>query len=220
MTARAEEQRTLKIMPAGDSITAGYFVGKGGYRNILRDELMKEGMRVEFVGRSTDKSDGIPDPGHEGYSGYTIRMIGEKADEALDKLKPDVILLFAGTNDIRVNGTNDQPSHPDHYKTAASRLDSLLELIKGKNPTAVVFVGTLMPFAKTWAEREAAAKEFNAQVADIVARRKANGGRVHLVDFRKTVTEEDLADGLHPNDKGYDKMAKAWAKAIKEANVK
>lgn len=39
-------------------------------------------------------------------------------------------------------------------------------------------------------------------------------GIVGLVDFRKTVDATDLADGLHPNDKGYEKMAQAWADAM------
>lgn len=206
----------MKIMPLGDSITAGYFVGNGGYRNLLRNELMDSGLPVEFVGRNMDQSDDIPDPAHEGYSGYTIRMIAEKAAEAFDLFNPDVILLFAGTNDVRVNGANDQPEHPDCWKTAPARLDGLIQLIMNRAPRATVFVGELLPFAKAWGERESAAKEFNAQLAGIVSARGRKGERIHPVAFRKTVDAEDLADGLHPNADGYRKIATAWANAINE----
>ncbi len=208
------ETKMLKIMPLGDSITAGYFVGKGGYRDILRLELTAKGLEAEFVGRNTDQSDGIPEPAHEGYSGYTIRMIADKAAEALDLFNPDVILLFAGTNDVRVNGANDQPEHPDCWKTAQMRLDNLIQLLINKAPNATVFVGALLPFAKAWGERESAAKEFNGQLAEIVAARSRRGEKVHFVDFRQTVTTEDLADGLHPNAVGYGKIATAWTDAV------
>lgn len=204
----------LTIMPLGDSITAGYFVGRGGYRELLRRELAAAGVAVEFVGRITDQSDDIPAPAHEGYSGYTIRMIAEKAAEALDLFNPDVILLFAGTNDVRVNGSNEQDEHPDCWKTAPMRLDNLIQQLIRKAPNATIFVGALLPFAKAWGERESAAREFNGQLAEIVAARSRRGEKVHFVDFRQTVTTEDLADGLHPNAVGYGKIATAWTDAV------
>jgi lysophospholipase L1-like esterase len=203
-------------MPLGDSITAGYHVGKGGYRNILRDALIHRGMRVDFIGRSTDKSDGIPDPEHEGYSGHTIGQIAAKADVALQELNPDIILLFAGTNDIRVNGDNDNPNDPLYWRTAPARFEELLAVVWQRRPDAVVLVGTLMPLAETFASREPAAQEFNANLVKIVAAAQARGKRIRLVDFRRSVSAEDLSDGAHPNAAGYEKMAALWAEAIAE----
>ena len=44
---------------------------------------------------------------------------------------------------------------------------------------------------------------------------------VYLAETRKgeyaMSRDEDLADGLHPNDKGYAKMARAWEAAIRKA---
>ena len=71
-----------------------------------------------------------------------------------------------------------------------------------------------MPYAKAWAAREDAALEYNAKLAEIVSKEKAQGTKIYLVDFRKTVDATDLADGLHPNAKGYEKMAQAWAEAM------
>ena len=212
--ASGADESVLRIMPLGDSITAGYHVGKGGYRDHLRGMLQKNGIHVDFVGRNVDMSNGIADPEHEGYSGATIDLIAQKADEALPQLKPDIILLFAGTNDIRVNGANDQPSNPVYWKDAPQRFEKLLSTIKRKSPQAIIFVGTLMPYAKAWAAREDAALEYNAKLAEIVSKEKAQGTKIYLVDFRKTVDATDLADGLHPNAKGYEKMAQAWAEAM------
>lgn len=214
LNARGETPPPLVIMPLGDSITAGYHTGKGGYRNFLRDILLKNGVKVDFAGRSTDRSDGIPDPEHEGYSGATIQQITDKANEALQTLKPDIILLFAGSNDIRVNGDNGNPANPIYWKTAPVRFENLLETIWKQSPRSAVIVGTLMPFGKTWAVRENAAKEFNANLIKMVARFQAEGKKIQLADFRKTVKTQDLSDGLHPNEAGYKKMAKVWAGAI------
>ncbi len=217
LAARAEEHPVMKIMALGDSITAGYHTGKGGYRNYLRDILIKDGRQVDFVGRSTDRSDGIPDPEHEGYSGATIALIAEKADGALQTFEPDVILLFAGSNDIRVNGDNGNPKNPIYFGTASERMEALLATIWQRRPKAMVIVGTLMPFAGGWAVRENAAKEFNAKLVNLVDKYHAKGKSIALVDFRKTITGEDLSDGLHPNSAGYEKMATAWAKTMRVA---
>jgi lysophospholipase L1-like esterase len=210
----AEDRPPLVIMPLGDSITAGDHVGGGGYREYLRQELVAAGLRVDFVGRSTDKSDGIPDPEHEGYSGYTIGQIAAKADEALQQFRPDIILLFAGTNDIRVNGGNDRPDDPLYWRAAPQRFAALLEVIWRRSPEAWVLVGTLMPFAESMSVREPAAQEFNAALRGLVREAQGRGRRIDLVDFRRTVGAADLADGAHPNVNGYRKMARLWAEAI------
>lgn len=44
---------------------------------------------------------------------------------------------------------------------------------------------------------------------------RANAGRhVHLVDMFNALTIADLADGVHPNANGYNKMAAVWYSAL------
>ena len=46
-----------------------------------------------------------------------------------------------------------------------------------------------------------------------------NAGRhVHLVDLHSAVSTADLADGIHPNALGYDKMAAAWFAALQSVS--
>lgn len=205
--------RKIKIMPLGDSITAGYFAGNGGYRRPLHSLLSTEGVYFDFVGRSVDQSDDFADPEHEGYPGFTIDQIKVKAHEGIKIFNPDMILLFAGTNDIRVNGNNDVPANPVYWKTAVNRLDTMLEEIFMQAPGVTVLVGTLLPFAESWKEREFAAVEFNQRLQEIVRKHQnlpLGARQTYMVDFREYVTEHDLSDGLHPNAKGYENMAQGW----------
>ena len=62
----------IRIMPLGDSITAGYNVA-GGYRAPLYAGLTSLGYAVDFVGTQADNGAGsLPDANHEGHSGLTI----------------------------------------------------------------------------------------------------------------------------------------------------
>jgi hypothetical protein len=87
----------IKIMPLGDSITAGDRYG--GYRRLLYDLLTRDGIRFEFVGSL--KGGDIPNAHHEGHSGWRIDQIESGiAGGWLDTYRPDLVLLHIGTNDI------------------------------------------------------------------------------------------------------------------------
>ena len=209
----------LKVMPLGDSITAGYFT-TGGYRPELQSLLTGGGFTFDFVGRSTDQSGAMSDPEHEGYSGYTIRLIADEAAGAFAAgFDPDVVLLFAGSNDVRTNGGNDQASHPDYWATAPDRLDALIQQISVAKPDVAIIVGNLMPFTGAWAPDAPRADAFNATLPGIIASHQALGHNVSLADFRSVVLPGDLSDGLHPAVSGYEKMAGVWFDAIEVAEV-
>ena len=60
---------------------------------------------------------------------------------------------------------------------------------------------------------KAQVKTFNAAIPDLVAARTKAGHKIVIVDMSNTkngLTTKDLADGLHPNDGGYKKMASVW----------
>ena len=67
---------TLKIMPLGDSITAGYgSPDTSGYRGPLYDELVAAGYNSQFVGSSTIFPGTLPanQQNNEGWAGFLIQ---------------------------------------------------------------------------------------------------------------------------------------------------
>jgi lysophospholipase L1-like esterase len=57
---------------------------------------------------------------------------------------------------------------------------------------------------------------YNVAIPPMVASKRSEGKRVMFVDM-SAVTTADLADGEHPNDVGYQKMADAWSNGIQAA---
>ena len=190
--------RRLRIMPLGDSITRGLGSStQSAYRTELYRMLGAAGLRVNFVGSSSDGSGG--DPNHEGHSGWRIQEIAAEVDGWLDDYRPDVVLLHIGTNDMR----------SDLYSAgAADRLGALIDRITTDLPEAEVFV------AQITGARNAADQRridlFNSAVPGIVA---ARHDRVHLVDQRG-VDSFAIRDNFHPNDAGYAMMAWTWYRAM------
>src|SRR6267143_5836411 len=73
----------IRILPLGDSITHGWIV-PGGYRLPLYQLLTNAGYNVDFTGTQADNgAPALPDPDHEGHSGWTIRGINSIAQDVL-----------------------------------------------------------------------------------------------------------------------------------------
>jgi lysophospholipase L1-like esterase len=194
----------LRILPLGDSITYGVGSSDGnGYRLALQNML--SGNNVQYVG--SQHSGSMANNSNEGHSGAVISQIAKFAYLSLKQL-PNVILLMAGTNDMNI------PTDPN---TASDRLGSLIDELVIAVPDAVILVAQLIP--STTKSTETNIENFNAAVEGIVAVRANAKKKVLLVDMSKAVTTSDLADGLHPNDEGYIKMAATWYNAIQQASL-
>ncbi|MEU9143715.1 ricin-type beta-trefoil lectin domain protein [Streptomyces sp. NPDC048349] len=203
--ASAASATPLRVMPLGDSITWGVGSSTGnGYRGPLRDKLAADGHPVDFVG--TLRGGSMSDPDNEGHSGYRIDQIAALADASLTRYRPNVVTLEIGTNDL--NG-NHLPS------TAGARLKSLVNQITAAAPDATVLVASLVVSTSGTVEQYRAA--YNQAVSRIVGEAQAAGKRVAYVDM-SGLTTADLADALHPNDAGYQKMAAAFHRGIRAAD--
>jgi lysophospholipase L1-like esterase len=201
-TANAESNGGVKVMPLGDSITHGYVV-PGGYRIGLWQRFVSAGYKVDFVGSQSNGPASLGDHDHEGHPGWRIDQIDANIVGWLNTYQPHTVLLHIGTNDISQNY---------NLPTAPNRLSALIDHITATAPTAEVFVAQIIPLASTSLNAEV--RTFNAAIPDIV-QSKANAGKhVHLVDMYDAVSTSDLADGVHPNAAGYDKMAAVWYKAL------
>lgn len=206
-----------RIMPLGDSITRGYYGSayNWGYRQPLYVSLTDANYNFDFVGSKIDGS--FPDPNHEGRNGW-------KADEILNgrpsvpsegKLEiwltahqPDVVLLHIGTNDITAgdqdaNEVNSILNVIDDYEDANDKhVTVILALIINRNPY------------------NAATTAFNSDVSNMALGRIANGDDIIIVDMESALdySTDMNADGLHPNDNGYAKMAVVWYNALADCD--
>jgi lysophospholipase L1-like esterase len=197
--ARAESNGGVRVMPLGDSITDGYNV-PGGYRVGLWQRLAAGGHTVDFTGSSVNGPAALGDHDHEGHSGWRIDQLDANIVGWLRAQAPRTVLLHIGTNDINQNFD---------VANAPARLSALIDRIRATSPGVELFVATITPESDP--AREARVRAYNAAIPGIVAQK---GSLTHLVDMHAALTTADLADGVHPNATGYDKMAARWYDAL------
>ncbi|MGJ5894003.1 hypothetical protein DF268_07170 [Streptomyces sp. V2] len=203
--ASAAPTTPVRLMPMGDSITWGVGSSTGnGYRASLYNKLAADGHPVDFVG--TGRAGSMSDPDNEGHSGYLIHQIAELADAALTRYRPNVVTLMIGTNDL---------DRSYQVSTATARLKSLVDRITAAAPDATVLVASLVVSTSGSEEQYRAA--YNQAVPRIVNEAQAAGRHVGYVDM-SALTPADLADALHPNDAGYEKMAAAFHRGVRAAD--
>ncbi|MEW2415305.1 SGNH/GDSL hydrolase family protein [Streptomyces sp. NPDC046866] len=175
----------LRIMPLGDSITQGAGSTTGaGYRQALWEHL----AGVDYVG--SQASGAATDPDHEGHGGYTINQVRVGLDGWLAAARPDVILLHLGINDLAA-GTQ---------AGAAERLIALIDRIHEDLPTAKVLVLGLIP---TTGGLQTEVAKVNAVVNASQARHN------YRYVAPPALGPSEMADRLHPNDAGYQRIADA-----------
>ncbi|KAI1762607.1 carbohydrate esterase family 3 protein [Hypoxylon sp. FL1150] len=199
----------LRIMPLGASITYGYgSKDKDGYRKDLRDKLEAGGNEVNMVG--DNPSGEMKDNDTEGWKGYTVAMVHEKANKAVPEFKPNLILVNVGTNDCIKN--EDLPD-------AGNRMTSLLNDLYRESPRATVILSTLLVNRDDAVQKRTV--DFNDQLKTVASKFQLYGKRLVLVDMQgpKGPLKADLnADGTHPNEVGYRKMADVWYDGIQQAD--
>jgi lysophospholipase L1-like esterase len=208
----------LRIMPLGDSITFGIGARSAGYRLPLADLLTKAGISFQFVGTLTEGPDRLPpeQAHHDGHRGFMIRAgmpgIDGLYDHARELLgptgvRPDVILLMIGTNDVR---------YAYQLESADQRLAELVTLLvdrrTGLAPRARLVLATVTPFRDK--ARNEKARIFNEGVARVAAQQRAAGNDVVLVDMHGALGPKDLGDDIHPNNPGYRAMARVWFEVL------
>jgi lysophospholipase L1-like esterase len=200
-------QEPCRILPLGDSITWG--IGfDGGYRVPLFQHANEDGKHIRFVGPFANGPDfvaGQPFPKHHGgLSGWTIEQVTTSLNNPSATNAPHIVLVHVGTNDLYAH------SAPTRM---AERLERLLDRLQETSPGATVVVAQIAPL-RDLALNDAAAA-YNAELARRVAARRARGERLLLVDqFHHFPTSLLSADGVHPTQAGYERMAQTWYASI------
>jgi lysophospholipase L1-like esterase len=199
--AAAADVPHLRIMPLGDSITAGAKSTWGrGYRYPLWNKIRSQSaFTADFVGSL--RSGAVPDPQHEGHSGWIISKLNEQTASWVANAAPDVILLHIGINDLDKQPGQDAPGS----------LRTLLTTIYTAKPDVTVVLAGLMPHDPAMGDL---VPRFNIAAHQLVADRAAAGDRIRYAEF--PVTADQMADPLHPADPGYAVIAQTYFDALEQ----
>ena len=195
----------ITIMPLGDSITRGsQSTGVNGYRRDLKDLLVSSGYDVNFVGSLQDGT--FVDKQHEGWSGFTVKQIRDNVYRYLTNHPAQIILLHIGTNSI-----SDDPSY-----TTPDEVASLLDEIDRYSETAIVILAEIINRNGYVCPSQSTTSAFNNSVKAMALNRindPVQPDKIVIVDMECSAGlnyNTDLADTVHPNDNGYEKMAAEW----------
>ena len=230
----------VKIMPVGDSITAGEHYRfpaleeRTGYRKPLYELLTAVGYTIDFVGSQEHGIRPVDTPAWydwncEAYPGWTIPRIAEKMEAALPVHQPDILLVHVGTNG---KAWEDKPAQ------VADLLDRVnAYAVASERDVSVLLCLIINRFVT---EDAAPTSEFNRRVAAMVRARTGDRIKIVLVDMEHgagldysdrlpdpAATPPDAGgdmlgtrypgvplDRYHPNDQGNAKMARTFFTAL------
>ena len=220
----------------GDSITQSNADGdpNDSPRRALYEMLTQNNYEFTFTGHFADNVDGLPVTGstpetnlfhfHSGISGSVIgdnvgNRVGmtQNIDSGqnfwnsgrLDTVKPEIILIMLGTNDVEQN---------IDLTTAPARIVTLIDTIMAQPGVGepAFFVAQIPPNLRAGSTERVVA--FNAALPDIVDGQRSLGRDVTLVDpFTPLNANTDAfirADDLHTNTAGNAVIAQQWFDGI------
>lgn len=184
-TPESQEKSKKKILFFGDSLTAGYGVLKEKrFTNIIQDSIQQKKLNYKVI--------------NAGLSGETSAG-GLRRINWLLKEKIDVFVLELGGND-GLRGIS--------VKSTKSNLQKIIDIVRRKNPQVKILLAGMQSPTNMGEHFTEAFKEIFPQLA------KEN--KLSLIPFLLEgvggISELNLADGVHPNEKGHTIVAKSlWA---------
>ena len=138
----------IKVMPLGDSLTAGYpLQPERSYRLKLLTDLLAAGKKIDYVGAGHDPNDPPNYLAHQGTVGATVDNITGAA--AWNTYNPAIILLMAGTNDVRQVDVSRGGLGALGLVSLAGALDALIQKInkdyQDRGQKVEIFVSSIPP---------------------------------------------------------------------------
>ncbi|HWL14278.1 MAG TPA: alpha/beta hydrolase fold domain-containing protein [Opitutus sp.] len=193
----------VRLMAVGDSITEGadFFTS---YRFPLWEKLFGAGYVVEFVGTRT-RPTRIGPLAHEGYSGKNTEYLAAEVPAHFAAQPADIVLLHSGHN----HTVEEQP-----VPGIVAATEKLIAAFRAANPRVTVLLAQVIPAGKL--PKYAYLPALNAALAELAARLDRADQRVVLVDQASGFDWETdtVADKVHPNARGAEKMAQRWFDAL------
>jgi lysophospholipase L1-like esterase len=197
----------VKIMPLGDSITAG----PGCWRAILWHDLQTAGYtNIDFVGSVPDGGCNYGytyDGDNEGHGGYAATGIADnnQLPPWLAAANPDIVLMHLGTNDMW-GGTIPVGSVLAAYT-------KLVGQMRANNPNMKILVAQIIPMNPPGCTTCAAeVQSLDQAIPGWAAGLTTSQSPVVVVDQWTGFDDatDTAGDGVHPNDAGFAKMAARW----------
>jgi lysophospholipase L1-like esterase len=152
---------------------------------------------------------------NRGISGQTTPQMLIRFRPDVINLKPAVVVILAGTNDIAGN------TGPSTLEMIAGNIFSMAELAKA-NGIKVVLSSVLPAFDSPWKPGLEPAEKIVA-LNEMIKKYAVEKGIVYLdyfssmADARKGLKAEYSSDGVHPNEAGYKVMEPLAEEAILKA---
>jgi lysophospholipase L1-like esterase len=203
----------VKIMPCGDSITFDNYSGdprplgmRTSYRQPLWLMLQAGCYNVDFVGDTLAGQDAYPsfDPDNSGHPGWTDTQVASSIYAWLQAEHADVVLLHIGTNAL---------------DTSPADVEDILDEIDRYENDSGMPVTVLLARIINRSTYSATTTQFNDNVEAMALDRVTNPSNPAYPDDIVMVDMEDgagidysadMIDLLHPNHRGYQKMAGLW----------
>jgi len=197
----------VRIMPLGDSITAG----PGCWRAILWHDLQTAGYsNIDFVGSVADGGCNYGytyDGDNEGHGGYAATGIADQNQLPpwLAAANPDIVLMHLGTNDMW-GGTI-------ATSTILAAYTKLVGQMRANNPNMKILVAQIIPMnPPSCATCAASVVALDNAIPGWAAGLTTAQSPIIVVDQWTgfDATADTAGDGVHPNDSGFAKMAARW----------
>lgn len=222
---------SIGIVAFGDSITDGY--SGGGLDCSKNDKCYPNKLTTMLTAAGFNLKNNAVD-----NQGQSTQQIGANKKEdtfssRVGNIPTDtkVVCLLGGTNDIHQNYSSVRGNPQGVF----DRLQALIGDIQKQAPNATIFVGSIPHFdfykngtltegggwwnwLSGYADKDGAIPnglidQYNAKIK---AYAETTAG-VYFVDVCSVVTDDDIrADGCHPNEAGYTKIATAYSNAIQD----
>jgi len=199
----AAEQKVYRILPVGDSITEG---GKSfsNYRYPLWEKLHAAGYLVEFVGSRTSDSRVGPLL-HEGHGGKNPEFLVGAVENYFLTNSADIVLIHSGHNHM-----NTEAPVPGILVAT----EKMIRVARAVNPKVIVLVAQVIPSGKL--PKYEYIPQLNVELGRLAARLKSPESPVIAVDMTEGFDwrTDTIADHVHPNERGAEKMAAKWFSAL------
>ena len=224
---------SIGIVAFGDSITDGYNNSweTGGLNCSRNDKCYPSKLTTMLKAAGFNLKNNTVD--NQGQSTQQIGDAGQGFRSRVGNIPNDtkIVCLLGGTNDIHQSGSSVKGNPQGVFE----RLQALIGEIKTQAPNATIFVGSIPHFdfykdgtlttgggwwnwLSGYADNDGAIPngfidQYNAKIKTYAE--KTAG--VYFVDVCSVVTDDDIrADGCHPNEAGYTKIATAYSNAIQD----